>query len=173
MKLSKRANDDALFKLKLSAKLANLLQGISVPDMNHLFERLYERSTPDQLDDIMHSLEILTKKLRKKDPPNKGPWFWKSKHGKFFGTGTSLETYISNDMDQIVSREQQEQNWKLSHYKFALAYQGNLGFEEMMEFYKLAPPELQRLLEFLLDKNYIQEAMTLLQNFLNVKLKPL
>jgi hypothetical protein len=57
--------------------------------------------------------------------------------------------------------------------KFALAYQGNLGFEEMMKFYKEAPQELQSVMDALLEHNNINEAVDLLNHTLNTKLEPL
>lgn len=57
--------------------------------------------------------------------------------------------------------------------KFALAYQGNLGFEEMMKFYKTAPPELQSVMDALLESDKTQEAVELINYILNTKLEPL
>lgn len=58
-------------------------------------------------------------------------------------------------------------------YKFALAYQGNIGFEEMFLFYKNAPNHLSLLMDFLLENNKTQEALELLEKTLNTKLEPL
>jgi hypothetical protein len=57
--------------------------------------------------------------------------------------------------------------------KFALAYQGNLGFEEMMKFYQNAPKELQSVMDALLENNKTKEAVELLNYTLNTKLEPI
>jgi hypothetical protein len=44
---------------------------------------------------------------------------------------------------------------RASLFKFALAYQGNLGFEEIFKFYQIASPELSQQMDFLLENNLI------------------
>ena len=125
LKLSKRvfaSIDSKQEQLQISLKLSKLLDGVQVLQPFHVFERIVQRSTPEEQESIFRSLAVLARRLKDKNPPNKKAWVW-AVHGagKFFGRGTSLETYLTKDMVPNLSKQEQEENWKNSNLNSSLS----------------------------------------------------
>jgi len=127
MRLSKRifaSIESKQEQLQISLKLSKLLEGIQVLQPFHVYERIVERSFPEEQDAIFRSLSALVKKLKAKKPPRQGGWVWSVQGaGQFLGRGTSIETYLTKEMVGNFSKQDQEEEWKRSKFNLFLLKQ--------------------------------------------------
>lgn len=127
MKLSKRtfaSIESQKDQLNIALKLSKILDGVQVLRPPHFYQRIIERSSPEEQEAIFRSLSALVKRIKAKKPPKQGGWVW-DVHGagQILGRGTSIETYLTKDMVGNFSRQDQEEEWRRAKLDFLILKQ--------------------------------------------------